>query len=440
MNRKERMELAEWAASTALKFGADQSDAAVSAGRETEIEYRSGRLDRIAESTRRSLSLALYVKGRYSSQSTNDLRKDGLKTFIREAVENTTVLSPDAFRGLPDPRFYPKGRPPKLTLRDPAFDAVEPADRIRLASAVEAAASARSDRIISTTAGYSDSLWETARAHSSGFVGETEGTEFWLSAEVTLDDPAGGRPEDWAGAGSRFLADLPPPESVGIEAARRALAKLGQGKLDSGKYTMVVENRVVRRLLGTVWQALSAGAINQKRSFLDGMIGKRIASPLLTVTDDPFIEKGFGSRWFDGEGLAASKRVIVEDGVLKGYYVDVYYGRKMGWDPDSGSTSNLIFKTGERSLEGMIRDVQRGILVNGFIGGNSNPTTGDFSFGIMGGLIENGAVTRPVHEMNVTGNAKDFWNGLSEIGSDPYPYSSWRTPSMRFEAVPFSGL
>jgi PmbA protein len=440
MNRKERRDLAEWAASTALKCGADQSDAAVSTGRETEIEYRSGKLDKIAESTRRSFGLTLYVKGRYSSQSTNDLRKDAMEAFIRDAVESTAVLSPDAYRRLPEPRFYPKGRPPKLMLRDPGFEAVDPAARIRLASAVEAAATAQSGRIISTTAGYSDSAWETVRAHSTGFVGETESTDFWLSAEVTLDDPAGGRPEDWASAGSRFLAELPSPESVGIEAARRAMAKMGQKKLESGKYTMLVENRAVRRLLGTVTQALSARAINQKSSYLDAMMGKSIASPLLTVIDDPFIEKGFGSRWFDGEGLAAAKRTVIEEGVLKGYYIDTYYGRKMGWDPNSGSVSNLIFKIGERPLDALIRNIRKGILVNGFIGGNSNSTTGDFSFGVMGALIEGGAVTQAVHEMNITGNAKEFWNRLSEIGNDPYPYSGWRTPSMRFEEVQFSGL
>jgi PmbA protein len=440
MNRKERNELAEWAAIHALKCGADQSDTAVSAGRETEIEVRGGKLDRIAESTRQSLGLTLYVKGRYSSQSTNDLRKQELQDFIKDAVAGTSFLSPDPNRKLPDPRFYPKGTPPKLMLRDPKFETIDPAARIRLASAVEAAAMSRSDRIISTTAAYSDSCWETARCHSTGFSGETESTDFWLSAEVTLEDPAGGRPEDWASAGSRYFADLPSPESVGIEAARRALAKMGQKKLESGKTVMLVENRVVRRLVAVLTQALSAQSINQKSSFLDGMVGKAIASPLLTITDDPFIPKGFGSRWFDGEGLAASKRTVIEAGVLKGYYIDAYYGRKMGWDPNSGSSSNLVFKTGDRSLDGMIRNIRKGILVNGFIGGNSNSTTGDFSFGITGALIDEGAVTRAVNEMNITGNAKELWNGLSEIGNDPYPYSGWRTPSMRFEDVRFSGL
>ncbi|MBN2200820.1 TldD/PmbA family protein [bacterium] len=440
MNRKERTELAEWAAVHALKCGADQSDAVVSTGRETEIEVRGGKTDKLAESTRQMLGLTLYVKGRYSSQSTNDLRKRELMAFIREAVASTSVLSPDPHRMLPDPRFYPKGDPPKLMLRDPKFETVDPAARIRLASAAEDAAMSRSSRIISTTASYSDSCWETSRCHSTGFSGEREATDFWISAEVTLEDPAGGRPEDWASAGSRFYAELPSPESVGIEAAQRALAKLGQKKIDTGKFVMIVENRAVRRLVSVLTQSMTAQSINQKSSFLDGMIGKPVASGLLTMTDDPFVPKGFGSRWFDGEGLAAAKRAVIEAGVLKGYYIDTYYGRKMGWNPNSGSVSNLVFKTGEKPLDGMIRSVSKGILVNGFIGGNSNSTTGDFSFGIMGGLIENGSVTRAVNEMNITGNAKTLWANLSEIGSDPYPYSAWRTPSMRFEDVRFSGL
>lgn len=440
MNRKERSELAEWAAVHALKCGADQSDAVVSTGRETEIEVRGGKTDKLAEATRQMLGLTLYVRGRYSSQSTNDLRKGELQAFIRDAVASTSLLSPDPNRMLPDPKFYPKGAPPDLRIRDPKFDAVDPAARIRLAAGAEAAAMGQSGRIISTTASYSDSFWETSRCHSTGFSGEREQTDFWISAEVTLEDPAGGRPEDWASAGSRFFSELPSPESVGVEAARRALAKLGQRKIDTGKYVMLVENRAVRRVLSVLTQSMTAQSVNQKSSFLDGMIGKPVTSGLLTMTDDPLLPKGFGSRWFDGEGLAAVKRTVIEAGVLRGYYIDTYYGRKMGWDPNSGSVSNLVFKPGERTLDGMIRSVQRGILVNGFIGGNSNSTTGDFSFGIMGGLIENGAVTRAVNEMNITGNAKTLWMNLSEIGSDPYPYSGWRTPSMRFEDVQFSGL
>ena len=185
--------------------------------------------------------------------------------------------------------------------------------------------------------------------------------------------------------------------------------------------------------------AMGGRAIQQKRSYLDGMLGKKVASGQLTVVDNPFLEKGMASRYFDSEGLAAEERVMIDKGVLKNYYIDYYYGQKLGMEPTSGSSSNLLFALGTRSLEELINDVDKGIFITGFIGGNSNSTTGDFSFGIVGILIENGKLTQPVNEMNISGNAKDFWLQLTETGNDPYPYSSYQAPSMLFSDIYFSG-
>jgi len=88
----------------------------------------------------------------------------------------------------------------------------------------------------------------------------------------------------------------------------------------------------------------------------------------------------------------------------------------------------------------MIKSLDHGIFVTAFIGGNSNPTTGDFSFGIVGLLIEKGEIVQPINEMNISGNAKEFWNKLIEVGYDPYLFSSQRLPGMQFENVQFSGL
>ena len=109
-------------------------------------------------------------------------------------------------------------------------------------------------------------------------------------------------------------------------------------------------------------------------------------------------------------------------------------------DPTSGSTTNLVFETGDKDLQGLIGAVKRGILVTGFNGGNSNGSTGDFSFGIEGFLIENGTIMQPVSEMNITGNMKELWSNIGEIGNDINQSSPWLTPSIVFEGVDFSGI
>ena len=428
-----------WAMDFARKSGADEVAVTISNTREIAISYRDRRLDQLKESTRNALGIEIYVDHRYSSHLTNDLKRESLSAFIEESVAATRHLTRDEFRSLPDPKYYPAGGDRRLKIHDPHYDRILPADRVAMAAEIEAAATAVSDRIISTTSTYSDSRHESVRLHSNGFQGEIKCTLFRAGAEVTVAGEDDERPSDWYYTETRYHEDLPKPDVIGRSAAERALRKVGQRKIASGKYEMIVENRAGNRLLAALLRPMGGNSLQQKNSFLEGMVGRRIASEAFSMIDDPFVEKGLGSRPFDGEGLEAKRRVMIERGVLRQYYIDDYYGRKLGMEPTTGTPSNLVFEHGSRGLEEMIGDLGKGILVTAFIGGNSNPTTGDFSFGIVGLLIENGEICVPLNEMNISGNAGDFWTRAVEMGNDPYPYSAWRRPSMRFERVQFSG-
>jgi len=237
-----------------------------------------------------------------------------------------------------------------------------------------------------------------------------------------------------------FYEELPTAEILARGAVDRALGKIGQSKMESGLYDMIVENRSAGRLLYSLYGPLQASSIQQKNSFLEGKLDQKIASEILTIIDDPFVISGLGSRFYDGEGLVTKRRVLIDKGVLKSYLVDNYYGKKLGWEPNSGSTTNIIFEYGDKSPDEMVKGVKKGIFVNGFIGGNSNSTTGDFSFGIVGKYIEDGQFVKPVNEMNISGNLIVFLNQLVEVGNDPYVYSSLRSPSFRFKDVQFSGI
>ena len=146
-----------------------------------------------------------------------------------------------------------------------------------------------------------------------------------------------------------------------------------------------------------------------------------------------------GSRLYDGEGIAARGRTIVEAGVLESFFVDTYYGRKLGWEPTSGSASNILFELGADDGTALIKAAGEGIYVESWLGGNANGTTGDFSFGVRGRLIEGGALAAPVSEMNVTGNYLDILQQLVAVGNDPVPWSAFRAPTLVLEDVQFSG-
>jgi PmbA protein len=439
MHKKKRLELAQWAMERAIKSGANEAAVSINSSRSIEIEFRDKRLDKVKESTQNSLNVQIYIQKRYSAQSTNDLRRDSLDKFITDAVAATKYLSPDEYRSLPDPKYYPAKEEADLKILDNSYERITSAERVKIAAEIEAAAAAQSNKIISTTAGYSDEHSEKVRMHSNGFRGEEEGTGFSAGVMVTVSGDNGSRPEDWSWSQARFHKDLPGAVKLGEDAAQRALRKIGQRKTESGKYDMIVENRTGSTLISMLQQPMTTRTLQQKNSYLEGMIGEKIASEKLTMIDDPTLEKGLASQIFDNEGLAGKRRVMIEKGVLQHFYVDNYYGRKLGMEPTGGSASNVVFECGRKSVSELTKGIKKGILVNGFIGGNSNTTTGDFSFGIVGLLIENGEIVKAVNEMNISGNGKEFWNQLVAMGNDPYPYSSCMTPSMVFEGVQFSG-
>ncbi|MBI9073018.1 MAG: TldD/PmbA family protein [Melioribacteraceae bacterium] len=438
--KNERLNLAEWATKYAQKQGADEVKVDISNSRSVDVSFRDKKIENLTEATENSLSLTIYANHKYSSHSTSDLRKDALEKFIEEAVSATKYLSQDEFRTLPDPKYYPKDLDVDLDLVDKQYENVNPEKRKEIAKEIEEIARTQSDKIISASAGYSDGISESVKAHSNGFLAENKTTYFSCGASVTVKDESGGRPEDWYWGSSRFFNQLPDPQKLGTEAAKRALRKIGQSKIKSGKYDLVIENRSGGRLLGMMSSPMSARALQQKSSFLEGMLGKQIASEKLTLIDDPFVKGAFGSRLYDGEGIATRKKVVIEKGILRHYYVDTYYGKKLDMEPNCGSPTNILFEYGDKSAEDMIKEMKNGIFVTGFIGGNSNSTTGDFSFGIVGLLVEDGKITKPVNEINISGNAKEFWNSLVEVGNDPYPYSSWKIPAFKFAQADISGI
>ncbi len=435
-----KIELANWVIDQTLKEGANEAAVSTSNQRQVDIEFRDKQLDKLKESTQNSLTLQIYYDHKYSRHTTNDLKKETLENFIKEAVASTKYLAADKYRELPDAKYYPSKTEGDLKLLDKSYENVDSENRVKTTKEIEEIVLAQSDKIISTTSGYTDIYSETARVHSNGFTGETKKTVFYAGAEVTVKDGEKGRPSDWYYGGVRYLKDLPPADFLAKEAVRRALRKIGQKKIASGKYTMIVENRSGGRLLGMLQGPMGGRALQQKSSYLEGMLNKKIASDKLTIIDNPFIEKGLGTRFYDGEGLAAKKRVMIEKGILKNYYIDNYYGKKLEMEPTSGSTSNVFLEYGSRPAEEMIKDVEKGILVTSFLGGNSNSTTGDFSYGVVGQLVENGKIVHAVNEMNISGNAKDFWNQLTEVGNDPYKFSSRQIPTMMFEGIDFSGI
>jgi PmbA protein len=438
---KEMFDLCSWAISTAKKAGADDCKATINKRRFVEVDYREKKPETIKEASTQRLSVNIYVNNRYSAQNTSDVRKDALEMFIKNAVNNTKLLEEDPYRRLPDPKYY-EGRVEKeLELFDSTHDKFTADERHEMVKVIENACLERGgDKVVSVTAGEYDDFYEDVVMTSNGFKGGRKTTQCWGGAQMTAQDEGERRPTGDYWVGCPMRKDLPDLQQIGKLAAERTLSLLGGKKINTATLPIVIENRNVARVLRGFIGGLYGRNIQQKRSFLADRKGEKIGSDLFTIVDDPFIVGGFGSRTYDGDGFATKKRTVLEKGVLKEFFVDWYYSRKLEWEPTTGGPSNLLIPPGKRSVEEIMKDLGRGIFISGFIGGNSNSTTGDFSVGIIGTLFEDGTLVQPVAEMNIADNHLEFWNKLVEVGNDPYIYSSWRMPSLVFKDVVVSGV
>jgi len=423
----------------ARENGAEEAKVSVSRASHVELDQRQRSLEKSSEALTQGMTLTLMVDGRSSAHSTSDLREDALPGFVKRAADATRVLEPD-----PDYRQLPLEEMGKLPLEP--LDLVDANggrsadERGRTVAQLEdEVLSLKSENLISATTYLWESQSEGLVLFSNGFSGSTASTQYGMGGEVTLLEADGKRPEASAFYSARHLSDLPELQQVAKEIWGRANESLNGSPTASDRYTLILANRSVGRILGAALGPLSGASIWQGRSLYADKLGEKIASSKLTILDDPTIPRAHGSRSFDKDGLEPKKRSIVEDGVLQTWFLDAYHARKLERSANGGSVCNVVIPPGQRTWKNIAKEHEKAIRVTSFLGGNSNSTSGDFSFGIRGQLLHKGEVVQNVVEMNVSGNLLELLDRFSEAANDPWTYSSYRVPSLFFEGVQFSG-
>ena len=303
--------LTQWAMDFALKNGAQSAKLVLYNNSSSSFELRNAKMDRLQQSTENGLSISLYVDGRYGSFSTNRLDKKELETLILNGIESTRYLAPDEARVLPDPSRYYKGGLPDLRLFDKTLYDVNPDTKVDLARAVAEEALGKDARIISVDSSYGDGESSSYRLISNGFEGESSSTWFSLSASVSVKGEGEARPSDAWYDTALFYHQLK-TGGIGARALQRVLRKLGQKKVASGNYTMVVDTLVAGNLFSPMLGAIYGSALQQRNSFLLDKLDTKVASDLFTLRDEPHTVGANGSRYFDSEGVATAPRAVFD--------------------------------------------------------------------------------------------------------------------------------
>ena len=405
----------------------------------------NGEVDKISHALDRSLQLQLFVGERYGAFSSNRLEREELETFIREAIGTVKMLEADKFRSLPAPERLAtdalSGR--ELKLYDPCYETLTAQRRREIAQAsagwAQLSAPREGWRLIAEEGEYSDSVFDSLTLDSQGLCARHTETSFEIAYESTVEDSEGNHLSSYWWDAAPYLGDLQWKDCA-RKACERAAAQIGPGRITSGKYSLVVDTECAAKLLTPVLGALGGFSIQQKNSFLEGKLGQKVFPENLSVWDLPRTVGDTGCRLFDSEGVATREMPIIEKGVVKTYFLNTYIARKMGMQPtvEDATRVKVLPSGGCRTREDLLEKVKEGILVTGFNGGNSNPATGNFSYGIEGFLIRDGKIGRPVRELLITGNFLSLWGNLVATADDARPCLSKLIPSLAFAQVDVS--
>jgi PmbA protein len=417
---QEALDRAEQIVARARALGADAADAIFVGERSSSVDVRFGSLEDVHRSEGSGIGLRIFVGTRSASASSSDLSDDALEALAERVLAMAREAPEDPFAGLAPAEMLAAAPFPELAGWDDCEP--DPAELRERALAAEGAALAIAGVTNSNGASASASAAVIALATSHGFAGAYRSTGFVCSASVIAGEgSAMQRDHEWHSA--RHRADLDEPETIGVRAGERAVARLGGVRVAPGRMAVLFEPRVAATLLGHFVGAISGAAVARKSSFLQDRLGTAVFAPGVAIHDDPLRPRGLRSRAFDGEGLPVRPMALVEDGVLTSWLAESASARQLGIAPTGhaargvggapgAAPSNLYIAAGARSPEAMLAGLPRAILVTELIGQGVNAVTGDYSRGAAGFLYENGKRVGPVSEITVAANLKDMFATL----------------------------
>jgi len=441
---------AEAAVGFALAAGAKESDALIESGSQFRVDVLEGKVENLKQAQTRGLGLRVFVDKRTALVYTSDLRESAIKDIAGRAVELAKKAQADEFAGLP-------GAPPAMAadaeaLRtyDPAVAALTTEQKIAWARDVEKAAMGY-DKRIKRTDGCSlqSGLGETWYASSAGKSLTYRNTGIGGFVNPLAED---GDKQQSGGYGEfqSHLDALSTPEAIGKEAGKRAIEKIGARGVPTQKVPVILHPDIAGNWIQSLFGAFSGEQAFKKVSYLTELLGKPIASDLVTLIDDGVMPGGVGTAPFDGEGLATKKNLLIDKGVMKMFAYNAYWARKAGTQSTGNATRgyqtapgigprNLYVAAGASTPEQIFASVERGFWMVDSGAFGYNQTTGAYSYQAAGFWIENGKVAFPVAEITVASTTLDMLKSVVMVGNDLKFNGNVNSPTLKIAEMTISG-
>ena len=437
-------DLAERLVTAARRAGADAADALAVRSVSLAVEVREGAVEESERSEGDEVGLRVFVGRRQAVVSSNDVKAD-VAGLAERAVAMARAAPEDPFAGLADPAQLARDIP-DLDLLDPDLPSVTLLEeRARRAeSAALAVGGVTKSGGASASAGIGGMVLVTSQGFRGAYL--NSGQSVSMTA-IAGEGTAMERDYDYSSA--LHGADLEPPEKVGRSAGERTVERLNPRKVDTKRVPVVFDRRVAGSLVGHLAGAINGSAVARKTSFLKDRLGERLFRSGIDVIDDPRRKRGLRSRPFDAEGVATRRLAVVEDGVLKSWFLDSATGRELGFattghaqrgvsSTPSPGPSNLHLSPGADTPEALLADIAEGFYVTDLIGMGVNQVTGDYSRGASGFWIQNGRRSYPVSEVTIAGNLVEMFSALSPANDLEFRFGT-NAPTLRVEGLTVAG-
>lgn len=419
-----------------LGANAAEVDAYLASGYSANV--RLGEVETVEYNKDRSISLTVYVGQSQGSATSTDIQPEAIEQALKAAYEIAKATQPDSFAGLADASLMAKNYP-NLDLYHPWDLNVEQAIQL----AIDCEQQARSyDKRITNSEGTSVYSHETYNVYgnSHGFIGGYPTTRHSINCVLIAQD-SGGMQRDYSYTTARDPAELTAIKQLAKEAAQSTLRRLQPRRLKTGKVPVIFAAEVARGLLGHFVSTISGSNLYRNSSFLLDQLEKPVFAKSIQILELPHLPKALGSSPFDREGVALKQRVIISEGILKGYALNSYSARKLGMQTtgNAGGVHNLTLVPGDKTFDELLKLMGSGLLVTDVMGQGVNIVTGDYSRGVSGFWVENGVIQYPVEEITIAGNLRDMFLNIMAVAKDVDIKGSIRTGSVLIEQMTVAG-
>lgn len=422
----------------AKKRGASAASVEVSEGFGQSVTVRQGEVETIEYNRDKGLGITAYIGQKHGNASTSDFSRQAVRDTVDAALSIARYTAEDDCAGLPDADMLAREFP-DLDLYHPWDLPVEAA--IDLAKECEQAALQRDARIHNSE-GATVSVHEAQfiHANSLGFMGGYPTSRHSMSCAVIAGRDDAMERDYWYSV-ARDARDILRADEVGRIAAERTVRRLNARQIATMQVPVLFEAPVAAGLLGHFVGAVSGGSLYRKSSFLLDRLDQPVFASHINIEDVPDIRKGLGSSPFDAEGVRVQTRRIVEDGVLRGYFLSSYPARKLGLATtgNAGGNHNLVLRSGKLDFAGLLKKMERGLVVTEMLGQGVNHVTGDYSRGAAGFWVEQGVIQYPVHEITIAGNLKDMYRNIIAVGNDVLVQGSKQCGSILVDGMTVAG-